>query len=190
MSTPVPDQPIPPVPPVPPAPPAYAPQAPQYAQPDPRYPQPAPYPHQAQPTQASGAQQAYGAPAPGAGTHPGYAQPAHAQREPSSNALTANPLGLVSTIIVGVILVVELISSFTIGSMFATGNYDAYSAVAAIFAGVRALLAVGAIVVGGIALARRGRGKALAGIGLGGGVVVLFGILSQQITNAMLTMFA
>jgi hypothetical protein len=91
-------------------------------------------------------------------------------------------------ILVGVILVLEAIGA-TAGGFFlssADGSYELYGVFTSVLAVLNALLAIAAIVLGAIGLAARSRPKGLAGIGLGGGAVVLFGLLSSQLTNLVL----
>ena len=70
--------------------------------------------------------------------------------------------------------------------------YDVFKAPAlftTVFAVLQGLVAIAAIVLGAMGLAARDRPKALAGIGLGGGTVVLFGLLAGQLTTLLLFAF-
>lgn len=103
-----------------------------------------------------------------------------------------NTLGLVAAILVGACLVLEVIASISTTAIIASrdADYAAYGAVALLFSILEGLIATAAIVLGAIGLAGRDTPKALAGIGLGGGIAVLFGILVGQLTNALLIAFS
>lgn len=132
---------------------------------------------------------------PAAPTPPGYgatpAQPGY----PAPSAPPArrgNPAGLVAAILVGASLALQLIQSVSMAAMFASPDFDPsfYGVVAAVFSVFQGLLAVAAVVLGAIGLAAGRRPKALSGIGLGGGAVVLFGILSGFLSTALIGAFA
>jgi hypothetical protein len=99
-----------------------------------------------------------------------------------------NRAGLVAVILVAVIMVLQTISSFLGGTILrgSTGSIQAYAAFTGATVIIQGLLAVAAIILGAIGLAARDRPRALAGIGLGGGVVVLWSILSGQLSNLVM----
>jgi hypothetical protein len=124
---------------------------------------------------------------------PSYAQtphPAYAPAAAPAGPRTGNPLGVVSVILVGVLLVLDMIRAIASGALFAARAFEVYSGVSLLFAVLQALVAAGALVLGAIALAAKGRPKALAGIGVGAGAVMLFGILMSWLGNNLVTAFA
>ena len=99
-----------------------------------------------------------------------------------------NPAGLVSVILVAAALGLQLVSSIGSAALIsnAQAGYETYGLFIAVFAVLQGLVAIAAIVLGAIGLAARDRPRALAGIGLGGGSVILFGLVSSQLTSLLL----
>jgi hypothetical protein len=131
-------------------------------------------------------------PSPPAGAVPGSPPPTgpHRPNDPRPVRRRNTP-GLVAAILVGVTLAVQVISTIATAAIFASPglDYAAYGVVAFAFAVVQGLIALGAVVFGGIGLSGGDRPKALAGIGLGGGAVVLVGILTAQLSTVLLSAF-
>lgn len=129
-----------------------------------------------------------GAPTPQqqwAAAHPPQGSPA------DPGAKRGNPAGLFAAILVGVTMVIAILQTVVTATLI-TGTapgYSLYGTVTMIIAVVQGLIALAAVVLGAIGLAQRGRPKALAGIGLGGGAVVLVQLLASQLLNLMLIGF-
>lgn len=99
---------------------------------------------------------------------------------------TSNPLAIVSVVAVGLVLIIQFAVSILTAVLLRSSNVDTYAtytAIGTISVFTQGALALAAIVTGAIGLSRRGRPKGLAGIGLGGGIVVLFGIVVTELTN-------
>jgi hypothetical protein len=159
------------------APPQYAPQQ----QPQPAHPA-APYPAGAQPA---------GTPPqnPAATANYGGAYPPHAPADPAKRR--GNGVGVAAAILVALCLLMQLGATAITAGMIADQNvsYEAYGLITTAIAVVQGLVALAAVVLGAIGLARRDRPKGFAGIGFGGGAVVLVGILAGQLTNLLLLAF-
>jgi hypothetical protein len=147
--------------------------------------------------------QAPGAPYAQPGYGPGYGQPAFtpepAPGSPWAVAPTAapgarrrNPAGLIAAILVGVCIVLQIVQSVSGAAMFASRDFDNtfYAAVQGVFAVLQSIIALTAVILGGIGVAGRDKPKALAGVGLGGGAVVLFGVLTSYLMTALISAFA
>jgi hypothetical protein len=185
-------------------PPAAAPQQAPYPQ-APAYPG-APVPPQpaAQPFAPQPGAQPFAQTPPGTAPHPyGAAQPhpgapyagtpyAAAGFEPgpapARTPRRGNPLGLVAALLVGLALVIQLTSSVVTAGLLSSysGAYEAYGTTTLVFGVLQGLVGLAALVLGAIGLAARDRPKGLAGIGVGGGAVLLAGILLGQLTNLLL----
>ncbi len=175
------------------------PQPPQYQQPPQQYQPPQyqpPQQPQYQPPQYQPQQPAYQPPQqPGA--HPGYGQPPkqEAPRHPGygptpgtdgrgaehqgghPQGARRNPLALASVILGAVPSLLGLIFIFIQAGMIASASSDAYGAVSLVQTVLQALLGIGALVLGLLALAKAGPGRALAGAGVALGAATLVGVL-------------
>lgn len=89
-----------------------------------------------------------------------------------------NPLGLVSVIVGAVPLLLGLIGPFLPLAIMSAGNYGLYSVVIAVLNGVGLVMGIAALVIGVVAITRKGLPKALAGIGVGLGIAAVWGGLT------------
>jgi hypothetical protein len=105
-------------------------------------------------------------------------------------ARRANPLGLTATILVAAAVVLQFIAAGVTGSLIANaaGDLSLYSVTSGVFVLVQGLIALAAVIVGIAGLVVKDRPHALAGIGLGGGAVIVLGIAASQVTNLVLTL--
>jgi hypothetical protein len=120
--------------------------------------------------------------------HPGQPYAGQAGPAQAPDGRRRNRAGLSAAILVAIILVLQTISSFLSGAILraSSGSFELYATYTAATVIIQGLLAVAAIILGAIGLAARDRPKALAGMGLGGGIVVLWSILSGQLSNLLL----
>jgi hypothetical protein len=122
---------------------------------------------------------------------PGLGGPGYANRSgylPVGEAGLASPatgsrLGLVAVILGGAALVLELVFAIVQVGLIASELYSVFDLASYVHNFLITPLAVGGIVLGAIALARRGTPKALAGIGLGIGIAMLV----EAITSVLYT---
>jgi len=117
--------------------------------------------------------------------------PHSAHRPHDGGRRPGNPAGLISVILVAAALALQLVSAVVSAAVLGSAamRYDLYGLFTTVFAVLQGLVAIAAIVLGAMGLAARDRPKALAGIGLGGGTVVLFGLLAGQLTTLLLFAF-
>jgi hypothetical protein len=133
----------------------------------------------------------HGSPSVGYGA-PAYGSPAGAPTGvPGPAATRRNVPGLVSVILLGACLLLQLIQTVVQQSMIAAPDvsFEAVGLVSFVFTFVGGLLAIAAIVLGAIGLAGRDRPRALAGIGLGGGIVTVVSILIAVIVPNLFFLF-
>lgn len=98
-----------------------------------------------------------------------------------------NTPGLVATILVGVGLAFQLVQAVVAAAMIAASDFDAgaYSLAQGLFGILQGLIALAALTLGIVGLVARGKPRTLAGIGVGGGGVILFGIVITMLTAAL-----
>ncbi|MCS5722302.1 hypothetical protein N1028_15505 [Herbiconiux sp. CPCC 203407] len=165
------------------------PQQPQYQPPQYQQPQYQPQQPAYQPPQQPGAHPGYGQPPKQeAPRHPGYGptpgadgrSPEH-QGGPSQpgqpQGARRNPLAVASVILGAVPSVLGLIFIFVQAGLIAGASSEAYGAVSLVQTVLQALLGIGALVLGLLALAKPGPGRALAGAGVALGAATLVGVL-------------
>ncbi|MFG6444755.1 hypothetical protein ACFXQA_05730 [Microbacterium sp. P07] len=111
---------------------------------------------------------------------------------PAGPQRPGNTAGLISVVLVAASLAIQLVTSLVSAAIIggADVRYDLFGAFTGFMAILQGLVGAAAVVVGGIGLAARERPKALAGIGLGGGAVVLFGLLASQLTTVLVFAFS
>lgn len=173
----------------------------------------------APPQFAGQAQQGYGAPAqshPGYGNqppHPGYGAPQATQAQPRHPGYGANPmgqqhasgapafgsspangparnrLGLVALILGAIPSVLGLIFLLAQAAMIAGGDPYAIGTLSGVATVLNGLLGLAALIVGLIALTRRGLGKALAAAGTALGAATLVGVLGNLLYAASFQLF-
>lgn len=154
----------------------YAPQQPQYPAQQPQQPQQQPgQPHPAAAQHPPRpAQQQAAAQAPYPGQQPG--PQGSAGRAPAKRG---NPAGLVAVILVVANLLATIVSYGVQAVIMRTSSSIPELELSNLtFSIIGGLLALGAVVLGAIGLAARGRPKALAGIGLGAGAFALVNMLT------------
>jgi hypothetical protein len=141
-----------------------------------------------QPSQQQNAQLSYGA-APE--TPPSYGAPAaqNAPGAPAPGALKRNPLGLASLVTGAVGILGALLFAGLQISLIRTGNMDALGALSTANIVLTALFGIAAVILGVIAVLRRAASKALAsaGIALGGALIVsLLNALIYQVVGGFI----
>lgn len=101
-----------------------------------------------------------------------------------------NPLGLTAVILVAIAVALSFVASGTTGALIAnaSGNYQLIGLVSGVLSLIQALLALAAVGVGIAGLVAKDRPRALAGMGLGGGAVIVLGVAAGQLTNLILTL--
>ena len=118
-------------------------------------------------------------------TDPYAPPPGYAAAPPPPASRTTNVPGVISVILGGVLLVTATVSLFTQFAIMTSGQYELIGVVSSVMGIIQSLLAIGAIATGIIGLTRKGRPKALAGIGLGIGVAVLWQNLGALLYSAL-----
>jgi hypothetical protein len=153
-------------------------QPPQYQQPQPGYQppqQPGAHPGYGQPSKQEAPRHPGYGPTPGAGGgsehQGGHSQPGHPQ------GARRNPLAVASVILGAVPSVLGLIFIVVQAGLIAGASSEAYGAVSLVQTVLQALLGIGALVLGLLALAKPGPGRALAGAGVALGAATLVGVL-------------
>lgn len=150
-----------------------------------------------QPSQQQNAQPSYGAvpampPAYGAQGSPGtYSDPGvqNASGSTASGALNRNPLGLASLVVGAVGILGSFLFAGLQIALIRSGNTDGLSALSTANVVLTALFGIAALVLGLIALSRRGASKVLAaaGIALAGALIVsLLNSLIYQLVGGFL----
>lgn len=119
----------------------------------------------------------YAPPYPGAYPTGQPQQPGESQGAVAGRSSQSNRAGLISVILAGCILLSQLVSALAQAAVIGGNTYEALGVVNIAFAIIDSLLAIGAIIVGAIGLAAKGRPKGLAGIGLGAGIATLFSVI-------------
>lgn len=124
---------------------------------------------------------------PNSGQYSPYGQPPGLPPRPKR----ADIAGISAVLLVAAALVIQVAQSIITAGMIGGTNtsFEIYGLLMGVIAVVQALLALAAVIIGAVGLAGRGRPKALAGIGVGGGAVLLFGLLSSQLTNVLVMAF-
>jgi hypothetical protein len=95
---------------------------------------------------------------------------------------------VVAVILVAAALAIQLGMTLVTASFIAStdrSSFEAYGLVSTLLAVLQGLVSLAAVIVGAIGLAARDRPKGFAGIGLGGGAVLLFGVLLGQLSNVL-----
>lgn len=138
------------------------------------------------------AQPSYAQPAQ---TQPSYAQPA--PQPPFGDGATAtgsvparNTIGLIALLLGIVVLISSTVSLLAQAAVIASGDYNSLAVVNTVTATVEGVLALAAVVCGGIGLALKGRSKAMAGIGLGIGVCALWVVLGGVFYGLVVSLMA
>lgn len=118
------------------------------------------------------------APFPPQGHHPGYGPGAPYGAGPSGAARPQRTLGLIALVLAAIAAVLSFILTLVqAGIVYSTGPslIGVLSGANQILTG---LLAIGAVIVGALAVRRRDAGSILGAMGLGGGAVILIGVVS------------
>ncbi len=134
--------------------------------------------------------------------HPGYgANPSGATRasgapafssspgDSSTNHTARNPLGLVALIVGAIPSVLGLIFLFAQAALIANGDPYSIGTLSAVASVLNGLLGVAALIIGLIALTRRGQGKALAAAGTALGAAAVVGVLGNLLYAASFDLF-
>ncbi|MBD3942969.1 hypothetical protein IF188_14840 [Microbacterium sp. NEAU-LLC] len=123
---------------------------------------------------------------PNAQTYPAQSSPGAAATAP---ARPKNTLGLVALIIAIATLVLSTVTLVTQAAMMLQPNYNyvLVNLVTTVFTSIGGLLALAAVVLGAIGLAKKGAPKGAAGIGLGIGVATIWAILGNLIYSGILS---
>ncbi|GAA5195929.1 hypothetical protein [Microbacterium jejuense] len=117
------------------------------------------------------------------------AQPG-APAAPSSAAPGAkNPLGLIALIIAVATLALSTVTLISQAAMMLQPDYDymLVNLVTTVFTSIGGLMALAAVVLGAIGLAKKGAPKGAAGVGLGIGVATVWAILGNLIYSGILS---
>lgn len=109
------------------------------------------------------------------GAYPAYASAPYPPSTEPGVTSRRNTLGLVSVIVGAVPLLLGLISPFVTLLAYHGTNYDLIGLANAILNGIGFLLGLAALIIGLIAVTRKGLPKALAGIGIGLGIGATWG---------------
>lgn len=125
------------------------------------------------------------APPPGYAAGPAVTPPAAIAPAPQRR----NVAGLISFILGIVLLVTMTVNLVAQIALVTSGGYLAMSGVLAILGFLQTALALGAIVAGVIGLVRKDLGKALAGIGLGIGIAVLWSNIGGWAFGPLMRLF-
>ena len=127
---------------------------------------------------------------------PGYAAGTAYAGTPGSPAAPAptasgpkNALGLVALIIGVATLVLSTVTLISQAVMLLQPDYDyqLVNLVTTVFTSIGGLMALAAVVLGAIGLAKKGAPKAAAGIGLGIGIATVWAILGNLIYSGILS---
>lgn len=160
------------------------PQQPQYQPPQYQQPQYQPQQPAYQPPQQPGAHPGYGQPPkqeaprhPGYGPTPGADGRGADHQGGNQQGARRNPLALASVVLGAVPFVLGLLFVFIQAGMIASASSEAYGTVSLVQTVLQALLGIGALVLGLLALAKPGPGRALAGAGVALGAATLVGVL-------------
>ena len=130
------------------------------------------------------------APAPGHPEAASPAAPAYAVPPGPPVGGTKNTLGLVALIIGVATLVLSSVTLVSQGVMLLQPDYDyrLINLVTTVFTSIGGLMALAAVVLGAIGLARKGAPKGAAGIGFGIGVATVWAILGNLIYSGILSL--
>jgi len=134
-------------------------------------------------------------PAPGHAAAPGYPEGAYpagagyAVAPAAAPTAARNTLGLVALIIGVATLVLSTVTLVSQGAMLLQPDYDyqLINLVTTVFTSIGGLMAVAAVVLGAIGLAKKGAPKGAAGIGFGIGVATVWSILGNLIYSGILS---
>ena len=118
-------------------------------------------------------------------TDPYAPPPGYIAAPPPPASRTTNVPGVISVILGGVLLGTATISMLAQFAAIQSGHHEWFLVINPATQLVQGLLAVGAVAAGIAGLTRKGRPKALAGIGLGIGVAVLWQSLGAVLYNAL-----
>lgn len=111
--------------------------------------------------------------------------PGYAAAPPAPAPRNTNVPGVISVILGGVLLVTATVSMLAQFAAIQSGHHEWFLVIGPATQVVEGLLAVGAVATGIVGLTRKGRPKALAGIGLGIGVAVLWQNVGALLYNAL-----
>lgn len=121
------------------------------------------------------------------GAQPQYGgQPHYGQPAPTAGR---NPMGLASLIVGAVPSVLGIVFLIAQAAVFRSGETEALGAISGLNSVLSAILALAAIVLGIVAVTRRGLSKTLAAAGIALGAATLVSVLSGLIYTAALSAF-
>jgi len=165
-----------------------APAQPGYSAPaQPGYPAPAQPDHQAPPPgyQPPG-QPGYQAPGqPTQPQHPGYGPNPSGAPAPQPGTAARNPLGLASLVVGAIDPLLGLVFLFVQAGALRAMSGDVFGAINTVHTVLSALIGIAAVILGIVALSRRGASKTFAAAGIALGAAALIGVLGALIYPAL-----
>ncbi|TAJ47923.1 MAG: hypothetical protein EPO52_06955 [Herbiconiux sp.] len=125
-----------------------------------------------------------GYPAPGQPPrpqHPGYGSNPSGAPAPQSGAAGRNPLGLASLVVGAIDPLLGLVFLFVQAGALRVMSGDIFGAISTVHTVLSALIGIAAVVLGIVALSRRGTSKTFAAAGIALGAAALVGVLGAVI---------